>query len=710
MEDRRRNIVFRFGILYLLIVGAFVMVIAKIVIIQTTERDEWLALHERNAVRANVEVPAQRGNIYSADGRLMASTIPTYRVFMDMRVPALKKDSLFYKNVNSLSISLANLFGDKSAVQYRNELTNAFRNGNGRHPVFPREISHAQWIKLQTFPLFRLNNPIQSGLIHEVRERRVKPFGSLASRTIGDIHIDERGGRSGLERAYNEALTGKPGIGRRLRIRNTNQWRTEVGVQPVDGMDVITTIDIDIQDIAENELIRTLRANNAQSGYAIVMETKTGEVKAIVNMYRDASGGFHEKVNGVLTDMMEPGSTFKTMILMALLDDGKVKLTDEFDTGNGRFSPNSRIPEITDHNYQRGGFGRITAAQVLYGSSNIGMHKMVHDAYRNNPGALVDKLRAMNFATSVELEIFGAGEPFIRHPREENTRWSQTSLSSISRGYDIQIPPIYMLMYYNAIANNGQMVKPMFVKSINRDGQVVRRFRTETINRSIAKRSTIEAIQETLLGVVEDERYGTANRHVYSDTVRIAGKTGTARMTDAQGNYTNRHRVSFVGYFPADNPQYTAIVVVNQPAIASPSAGQISGGVFKNIAHRTMALKANRTPQTVADNSTEMSNISLLPNSTNGRFQELRTVNRGLRIPMSGESSEWIRTAVTENEIQIQPLNFSEGQIPDVRGMGAKDAVFLLEKLGLNVQLNGRGKIVSQNINPDRKTIVLTLK
>jgi len=704
MADKRTDIIFRFGTVYLLVVLAFVAVIVKVVAIQT-ERDEWLALHERYAERASAPILARRGNIYCTNGGLLAASLPTYRVFMDMRAPQLRQNNLFLDNVDELAIALADLFGDRTAAQYRNDLMTGFRNENGRHVIYPREITHAQWLRLQTFPIFNRGLGARSGLIFEKRIRRVQPFGSLASRTIGNVFPDERGGRSGLEHAHNDVLAGTPGVGRQVRMGRS--WRQIVEVMPIDGNDVVSTIDVDIQDIAETELVRMLRNVNARSGYAIVMEASTGKVRAIVNMYRSPRGVFYERENGALTDMMEPGSTFKTMVIMALLEDGKVRLDDIFDTGSGRMMFAGR--ELTDHNWRRGGFGVVNVAEILHGSSNIGMHQMVHAAYGSNPAAMVNRLRAMNFTSPVNLGIHGAGVPFVVHP--ENPQWSRTSLSAISRGYEVQIPAIYMLMFYNAIANGGRMVAPRFVEEIQQNGRTVRRFRTEVVNPSIASRSTINAIHEALLGVVEGD-LGTA-RNMRSNIVRIAGKTGTARMTNAQG--ADRHRVSFAGYFPADNPQYTAIVVVNEPAIASPSAGQISGGVFLNIAERTMALRTNLTPQIIASDSVRMANVSLFPNSANGNFQDLRTITRGLRLPVSGETGEWVRTSVTESGIYIEPIEITEGQIPDVRGMGARDAVYLLGKMGLNVQINGRGRVVSQSVTPGTpaargRTVVLNLR
>lgn len=710
MADKRTNIILRFGIVYFLIVIAFVLVVVKICIIQFKEKDNWLALQNK-AIKTDIIVKPKRGNIYASDGRLMASSIPTYHVYMDMRVPALhlKEGKLFYDNIDSLAICLSGLFKDKSASAYKTDLTNAYKKEDGRYSIYSKRIPYYQLKELQSFPLYRLGR-YKSGLITEEYVQRVKPFGSLASRTIGDVYADEtKGGRSGLEQYYNTILTGKPGFSTRQKIANT--WQETIEVEPTDGMDITTTIDIDIQDISENALLEILRKYNAKSGYVILMETKTGDIKSIVNMYRGESGQYYEKENGAVSDLMEPGSTFKTMVLMALLDEGKVNINDMVDVGNGRLKYHERVPEVTDHNADKGGYGKITVANIMHGSSNVGMHKIVYEAYGKNQGALVDKLREMKLTTPMQLEIIGAGKPYIKHPNEDKDWSNVTSLSALSRGYEIQIPPIYTLTYYNTIANNGKMVKPLFVKSVNKDGQIIKSYKTETINNSICKNSTLKDIQKILLDVVEGEM-GTA-KPARSKAVQIAGKTGTARVTDEYGRYMNRHRVSFCGYFPANDPQYTGIVVVNEPLVAS--AGLTSGVAFKNIAERVMALKSDIRPQTLASDSILMEGIVLMPKSKPGNYKALQTVMKNVKLTMSGESGEWVKTAVAENETKIKPFELADEIIPDVRGMGPKDAIYLLENLGLDVKIQGRGKVISQSILPGTqttkgRTIVLTLR
>ncbi len=699
MADRRTDIIFRFGLVYVSFILLFAAVVGKAVVVMMVERDGWLDLHARTSgEKQDVVEPPKRGNIYADDGQLMASSVPTYRVYMDMRVEYLKEHpEAFYDNVDSLAFCLSRLFGDRPASAYKSALAAAFTAKEGRFSVYPRRIPYYQWKEVQEFPLYRLGR-YKSGLFADEYVQRVKPFGSLASRTVGDVYPDlSKGGRSGIEYSFNRVLTGKPGLSTIQKVANR---RERVIVQePEDGMDIYTTIDIDMQDIAENALIEVLARYNAKSGYAVFMEVETGEVKAIVNMYRDNEGHYYEKENGVFSDMMEPGSTFKTLVLMAALDEGRVKLTDTVDVGNGRLKYSSRAPAVTDHNADRGGYGRISVANVIHASSNVGMHKIVYQAYgndRESQAKLVDKLRAMKIGLPMEFDIKGAAVPMIKHP-EENKDWSTvTSLSALSRGYEMNMPPIYTLAYYNAIANGGKLLRPFLVKSIKKGGKVVKTYTTETVSNSICKPSTIEAMQTVLLDVVEGPM-GTA-RQARSGFLRIAGKTGTARMVDEHtGRYmTGHHRVSFCGYFPADAPRYTGIVVVNDPIV--PSAGLTCGVAFKNIAERTMALKTYTTPRTIANDSSQMRDVEVLPHSKGGTFDALQTVARGVRLPLSGQAAEWVVTGDNSNGLQVSPLNVEPGIIPDVRGMGAKDAIFLLESLGLEVHIQGRGKVVAQSV------------
>ncbi|HON02449.1 MAG TPA: penicillin-binding protein [Paludibacteraceae bacterium] len=701
MADQHKNIVFRFGIVYVFIVVAFLLVIYKIITIQFFERENWLALAAKN-VKTNIEVKANRGNIFSSDGRLMASSIPTYYIYMDLRVPALQENNgqLFHENIDSLSLCLSKFFKDKSQAEYKKDITEAYNKKLGAFRIYPKKISYSQLKELKTFPLFRLGKN-KSGLITKEQFRRVKPFGSLASRTIGDIYADEtKGGKNGLELKFDSLLRGTPGIAIRQKVANT--WQETVQVEPIDGIDVITTIDVDIQDIAEKALLDSLRSFDAQEGYVIVMEVQSGEVKAIVNMQKNENGTYSENRNGAVSDMVEPGSTFKVVSLMAALDDGKVKVTDSIDTGNGIFQFANAF--MKDHNYNRGGFHKITIAEAIHASSNIGISRMIVNAYGNNPAAYVDKLYKMKVNEPMNLEIPGTAAPNIRHPLDKSKYWSKTTLPWMSIGYETQIPPIYTLAFYNSIANDGKLIRPYFVKALSKNGQILKTFQTETINEQICKPSVLQTIRETLLGVVEG-RLGTA-KNVRSKYVRIAGKTGTAQISKGALGYRSggkSHQVSFCGYFPAEHPLYTCIVVIREPRIGYPSGGKMSGSVFKDIAERIMFLRSTLKPEHFVPDT--MRNVPKVPYALWGSFSDLEKVTSEMRLPISGKAGSFVNVLPDEknNGLEISKKTVYRQLMPDLKGMGAKDAVFLAEKLGLKVMISGRGKLVSQSISPGTK-------
>jgi len=696
MTDKRKNIVLRFGIVYIIVCLSFFLVLYRIIIIQFVERDKWLALAAQN-VKSNIVVKPNRGNIYACDGRLMASSIPTYYVYMDLRVPALheKNGVLFKNNIDSLSIYLSSFFRDKTPYQYKAALTRAYQTGVGELQLFPNRISYAQLKQLKTLPLFRLGRN-KSGLITKELFRRVRPFGSLASRTIGDIYADEsRGGKNGIEMSFNSNLLGTPGISIRQKVANS--YMETVQVEPIDGMDITTTIDVDLQDIAEKALLDGVKKFDAAVGYAILMEVKSGEVKAIVNMQRNKDGSYTENRNGAVSDMVEPGSTFKVASLMAAVDEGKVKITDTIDTYNGQYKFGTRT--MTDHNANHGGYHKITLAQAIYGSSNIGISRAIVKAYGHNPAAFVNKLYAMKLNEKMNIEIPGSAAPFIRHPNDKSHEWSNTTLPWMSVGYETQIPPIYTLAFYNAIANDGKLIRPFFVKSISKNGQIIKEFKTEVINPSICKPTTLKDIRFTLLGVVED-KLGTA-QCVRSKYVRIAGKSGTAQISQGKAGYKEggtKHQVAFCGYFPYENPLYSCIVVMREPGIGYASGGTMTGSVFKNIAERVIALNSNRKPSHVDTDSIDESNF--IPNTKIGYYKAIQTVMNTLRLPLAANSRDWVKPVAVERQTRVEPIAVSRNAVPNLVGMGLKDAVFILENLGLNVQVQGRGKVFSQNIKP----------
>lgn len=709
MSDRRKNIVIRFGIIYFIVLVLFGAVVTKIIIIQTTEREQWLQLAQRQT-KSDIIVNPNRGNIYSCDGQLMASSIPTYYIYMDTRVPALheKNGSLYKDYIDSVSHALADFFKDRPASEYKKMISHAYNRGDGSLLLYPKRITFSQLKAVQQMPLFNKGR-YKSGLISRQQYRRVKPFGSLASRTIGDIYADEtKGGKNGLELYFNEELKGVPGISTRQKA--ANRYVNIIEVEPQDGMDIISTIDITLQDIAEKSLLEMLNKIEAHSGYVVMLETHTGEVKAIVNMQRGNDGNYYELRNGVVADMAEPGSTFKTASLMAAIDDGKINIWDSIDTGNGIFMFHN-VP-MRDHNAHRGGFGKITVQNTLEASSNVGISRVIVNAYDKNPADFVDKLYEMGLNEPLELEIPGTAKPNIRSPKDKNSHWSGTTLPWMSIGYEVQIPPIYTVTFYNAIANGGKMVKPFFVKEIRQDGHTVKTFGTETIRSSICSDRTLEQIRTALEGVVWSKHYATAGA-ARSDKVHIAGKTGTAQISRGHLGYKGggkAHQVSFCGFFPFDDPQYTCLCVIREPGPNFyPSGGTMCGTVVRQIAERTMANKIRITPEQIA--ATEDFKAEE-PTIKRGMQAAIKTVAKDVGLHLSGEQSEWARV---NGEMEFVGMDVSPYLIPRVIGMGAKDAVYAIERTGMKAVLEGRGRVVSQSIPEGGravkgKTIILKLQ
>jgi cell division protein FtsI (penicillin-binding protein 3) len=697
MPDKRKNIVLRFGIVYVIICLSFLFVVYKIVIIQFVEKDKWMALAAQSK-KTDIVVKPNRGNIYDCNGKLMASSIPTYYIYLDLRVPALhdKNGKLFKDNIDSVSICLSEFLKDKSAADYKRTIYQAYNSGKGEFQLYPKRITYAQLKILKTFPLFRLGRN-KSGLITKELFKRVKPFGSLASRTVGDIYADDsKGGKNGIELSFNKELSGIPGVSTREKVANT--YMENIQIEPIDGMDITTTLDVDLQDLSEKALLDGVKQFNAAVGYAILMEVHSGEIKAIVNMQRNSDGSYSENRNGCVSDLTEPGSTFKVASLMAALDQGKAKISDTIDTYNGLFKFGNRT--MTDHNANHGGYHKITVAQAIYGSSNIGISRTIVKAYGHDQAAFVNKLYEMKLNEPLNLEIPGTAAPFIRHPNDKSHVWSSTTLPWMSVGYETQIPPIYTLTFYNAIANNGKMIRPVFVKTISKNGQLIKQFNTEVIKDQICKPSTLADIRFCLLGVVED-KMGTG-QPARSKFVRIAGKSGTAQIWDKTGN-TGKYQVAFCGYFPYENPLYTCIVVLREPTNGYASGGHMSGSIFKNIAEGVMALKSNRKANTFEPDT--VSDAPLQPYVKDGFYKALKHVADNLKIPLADNSTEWIKAFTDDSRVNVQPVATGGNIVPDLTGMGAKDAVFLAEQKGLYVQVFGRGKVISQNLKPGTKAI-----
>ncbi|MDR1403396.1 MAG: transpeptidase family protein [Tannerellaceae bacterium] len=709
-EQRGSQILLRYSAVILLLMLIVFGIIFRTIQTAFVDNKEWLKIAEQQK-RPNRLVYPSRGNIYSSDGWLMATSVPRYYTYIDFRAEGFNVDTFLQSKqdgVDSLAYYLSKNFGGKTAAGYKAHLLNGLSRKSRQYEVYGPKVSYTQLKEMRTCPFIRLGRN-KSGFYTKEMVERQRPFGSLASRTIGDVfgEIDSIGvtkGRNGLEMQYDSLLRGVPGLNAVRRVNGA--WTNIVEVEPIAGMDVRSTIDIEIQDITEKSLVDMLRSTDAELGTAIVMEVKTGEVKAITNMARTRTGVYRETKNHAVADMLEPGSTFKVASIMVALEDGKCQPSDLIDTGAGVYPYAGE--KIRDHNWRRGGYGVITVEEAVLFSSNIGVARKIIDGYITQPEKFVQGIQRLGLTENLQIEIPGAGYSIIRMPNKTRSNWSATALPWMSFGYETQIPPIYTLAFFNAIANGGKMLRPIFTKEIVKNGETVRRFSTEVVRSSICSDRTLRIMQGMLEGVVER---GTG-KPAHSNAIKIAGKTGTAQIAEGGSYEGSGHQVSFAGYFPADNPEFSCMVLIRRPRIGYPSGGTMSGAVVKSIAEK---ISANRMRYDIRE--VEADSLAVfIPTPKAGDVQALRRVLRKLDIkaaPNHDESS-WALAKANDTRIELDDINIRKGLVPRVVGMGAKDAVYLLEDAGLKVELTGLGKVVKQSVQPGAQakgqTITITLQ
>ena len=696
----RNSIIPRYKLVAFIIMGIGLLILGKALYIATVERDYWMKVASR-LKKDSVDVKPIRGNILSCDGRLMASSLPEYKLYMDFVAGGEKKDSLWTKKVDSICIGLHEIFPEKSAAEFKQHLEQGRKKKSQNWAIWPKRVSYNVYAQVKKLPVFNLP-PYKGGFHVQSFNARQRPFGSLAQRTVGDMFGAKDTARCGLELSFDSILRGRMGLISRQKVMN--KYLSIVMREPVDGADIVTTIDVNMQDLAERALIRELKKEevNGDVGVAIVMEVKTGDVKAIVNMSKGADGEYHESKNSAVSDLLEPGSVFKTASIMVALDDGVVDTTYSVDTGNGIWEMYGA--KMRDHNWHKGGYQVLTLPQTLERSSNIGISRIIDKYYSKNPEKFVQGIDRLGLRTDLQLPLVGAAAPRIRMPKKNErgqyVNWSKTALPWMSIGYETQIPPISTLTFYNAIANNGVMVRPRFVKSVMKDGEVIREFPTEVIKPSICKEKTLREIQTILEHVVSQGLGKKAGSKLF----KVAGKTGTAQISKGTGGYKSgrmNYLLSFAGYFPADNPRYSCIVCIQKSGLPA-SGGGMSGVVFHEIAEGIMAQDVK------LDITDARDSISILiPDVKNGNLLAADYVLSHLGI----SSNKWwngsyangnpIWGSVGHNgkNVQLAKLPvYNERHVPNVMGMGARDAVYLLESRGVKVRIEGRGKVVSQSL------------
>lgn len=681
----RDEIVWRSGVVYFIIALLAVALLVRILFLQYVQRGKWVAMSEKYVYKTTEE-PATRGDILAEDGRLLASSVPHYTIYMDTRSTGMSA-ATFSNGITGLSEGLAKYLGVRSAAGWKSVIVQARKRGD-RYFLIKRNVEYETLKKLRQLPIFR-EGQYRGGMVALVENERILPNQELAKRTIGYLSKAEDGTRVGLEGSFDKDLGGRNGIVVKQRLAGGDWINVDAPgtVDAKDGNDIITTINIDIQDVATTALKTQLKKHDAHHGCAVLMEVATGDIKAIANLELGDDGEYHETYNYALGESTEPGSTFKLPALMAAIEAGVVDTGDIVDTGTGTVKYYNKVIRDTKEE----GYGKITVKQVFEKSSNVGTSKIIYEHFKDNPKDWVNRLYAMRLNQKLDLQIKGEGEPLIRYPGDR--LWSGLSLPMMSHGYEVQLTPLQILTFYNAVANDGKMMKPRFVTAVMRNGSVIKRFDTEVIINSIASRSTIRKARSMMEGVVE---HGTAT-NLKNSNYSIAGKTGTAQIARGKSGYRQAgavsYQASFVGYFPAEAPLYSCIVVVNAPSNGVYYGNLVAGSVFKEISDKVYATRFFReyTPQ---DGDVKIA----APEAGNGYRADIHEVLRELDVNYRrGSSNEWVATRESGDTIRLAPVKLQKGLIPDVRGMSMRDAIYLLESQGLRVVCNGRGRVLRQS-------------
>lgn len=712
--ENKKSILTRTYLIYIFICVFALAILYRIAIIQFVEGSTWLAKAE--ALTTKVEdMEAVRGNIFDANGALLATSLPYYEVAVDINTPAIT-DKFYKSNRDSLALLLSHLFHDKSPREYLRILNKA-RTEKDRYVLLKRNVSYKDLQTLKTFPVFRLGK--RGGLITLQTNRRERPFQMLAARTIG---MSRPGIKPvGLEGAFDTVLMGVSGKRLMQKIAG-GVWRPindENEVEPKDGSDLYTTIDINLQDVATHALLKTLQKNSASHGCAILMEVKTGEVKAIANLTKSIrdTGMYAESFNYAIGYPTEPGSTFKLASMLAVIDDYGVSLDEKVEVGNGECTYYNKT--VKDAHAPEAPV--LTVQRVFETSSNVGVSKLITKYYSKNPQQFASKLNSFHLNKQLGLSIPGEGIPRIPQPKTKY--WSGVTLPQLSYGYESLITPLQTLTLYNAVANDGCMVKPRFVKEIRRNGVVVQKFETEVLIEQIVKEETIRKVKKMLEGVVANGSGKALNITAF----KVGGKTGTAQIAKigqrrgsgrtAYGDVGDRsYQASFVGYFPADNPLYTCIVVINSPSNGVYYGAAVAGPVFKEIAEKVYSSSLNCIEP--VNNRQQL--LTKAPEYITTKSNELAGIAEAFKIPVKNSGSEKyaIRTASDAEQWLFSEVNIEEqlrkGIMPNLYGLSAKDALFLLENNGFYVTLSGFGSVKKQSLQAGQKfsrgnKIVLTL-
>lgn len=680
MENTKKDILWRLYLTFAGIVLLCLAIIAQIVNVSFVHGETYRAMAD--SVRTKqVSIPPARGSIYSDKHEVLATSFPYFNIYMD---PCAASEVDFRRDVDSLSIALAHLFKDKPASAYKQKITTARKQGK-KYLEIHKRVTLPQKQLMQTFPLFRIGQN-GGGFIVEPYEKREYPYGSLAVRTIGYV----RNGRGiGLEGAYDTLLSGKPGMavmrkvagGSWIRLSEQNE------IDPVDGVDIITTLDINMQDITETALRNALVKNNAKWGTAVVMEVKTGKIKAISNLSRESEGVYHEDYNYAILEKVEPGSTWKLFSLMCLFEDG-LSINDHVDLNFGQYPFADRMMKDSEPHGRRD----VTVKTAFALSSNVGISRLAWDMYQKDPETYVKHLQESGIVNVTGVELPGEPKPYFKQDPSDKNHWYKTTVPWMSVGYELLITPLQLATFYNAVANDGVMMKPYLVEETQQHGKTLQKFEPVVLNEKLCSSKTIDQLHQCLLAVVDS---GTA-KHLKNDYYKFAGKTGTAQLLE-NGVYGHNYLSSFAGYFPYENPKYTIVIIINSPSNGVFYGGAVAAPAFREIADKVYSHFVNmREPV----NAPSAANTGVQAFSK-GYAYDYRQIFKTLKVNEDfNDNEEWIAVSANGNNSEHTELKTYQYTMPDVRGMGLRDAMYLLDTYGLTVAVSGAGKVTIQSIPP----------
>jgi cell division protein FtsI (penicillin-binding protein 3) len=682
----RKSIILRVRVAFL-IIGIFAFAaFARIIVLQNIDQGKWAKLADEIDLQYR-KVSATRGNIYSDNGSLLATSLPSYRLAFD---PTIASEEIYKKGIDSLAYQLSRHFNDRSKDYYKRKINNARLSGRQYVILNRRLVKYQDKKAMSGWPIFR-EGRLKGGIIFEKHDKRYRPFSYLGYRTVGFVNDNNDG--AGLEYSFNKYLEGKDGKALYQKMAG-GKWRplydgTEVRAQ--EGYDIHTTINVNLQDVTESALVRALKDHDADYGCAIVMEVKTGKIKAISNLTKNKQANdYREVFNYAVQGLTDPGSTFKLASMIALLEDSNLKLTDSIDTGKGAY----KFYNSTMRDHKPGGYGTISVKQAFEYSSNIAISKMIYSQFGSDPQKYIDYISSFGLSQPLGFQMIGEGIPKIKNPSDKS--WSGITLPWMSIGYEVEITPLQVLAFYNAIANDGKLIRPIIVKSITQADKEIKHFEEAVLKSKICSNSTLKEVRSMLEGVVEN---GTA-KNINNAYYKIAGKTGTAQKI-VNGRYIKQYNTSFVGYFPADNPQYSCIIVIDKPKGFRQYGSNVAAPVFKEIADKIYARDIEMHLPYKTDGKEQE---GVFPLIRAGNREDLQKICDELSIPNQAlTNEEWVMAQRKDNAVLWTTDEIAPEVVPNVLGMTLRDAIFLLENYGLQVSHKGGGRITAQSILPGRK-------